>query len=371
MEHRKITFRNLLLFPFSLLYGTGVSIRNFLFDQGILPSKEFDLPVISVGNISVGGTGKTPHVEYLVDLLKDHFNVATLSRGYLRKTRGFRIAGPDSTASEIGDEPRQLKQKYPDITVAVDRRRVHGIQQLLASSADVDVILLDDAFQHRYVRPGKSILLMDYQRLINDDMLLPAGRLREPRSAKARANTILITRSPERIKPIELRNIVKRMDLGLHQHLFFTTIEYGDFKPVYETAERRNVAWFKEKKVPVLLLTGIAYPRPLRKYARSISTNLTEMRFPDHHSYSRKDIERITRKYYDLGDPNALILTTEKDAMRLQATDPGDEIKQVMYYVTIRVRFLNDDQDEFNQQILTYVRSNQRNNLLHKGKNQS
>jgi tetraacyldisaccharide 4'-kinase len=371
MRNRKITIRTILLFPFALLYGAVISVRNFLFDQDILPSKEFDLPVISVGNISMGGTGKTPHVEYLIDLLKDEFNVATLSRGYLRRSRGFRVAEMGSSASEIGDEPRQLKQKYPDITVAVDRRRVHGIQKLLAASRDIDVIILDDAFQHRYVKPGKSILLMDYNRLVQDDFLLPAGRLREPRSAITRAHTILITRSPERIKPIELRSIVKRMDLGMHQHLFFTTVEYGDFKPVYDIADQREASWFKNKDVPVLLLTGIANPRPLRKYARRISTRLTELRFPDHHTYTQRDMENITRKYYDLGDPNALILTTMKDAMRLHAVDPGDELKQILYYVTIRVRFLNDDQEEFNKQILNYVRSNQRDNLLHQGKNRS
>ena len=362
---RHITIWTILLFPLTILYGLIIRMRNLLFDWEIIPSREFDLPVISVGNIRVGGTGKTPHVEYLIDLLKEEFNIATVSRGYKRKTRSFHLADKASSVEEIGDEPRQLKQKYPELTVAVDRKRVNGIEQVLKLEGQTDVVLLDDAFQHRHVKPGKSILLMDFNRMIQDDFLLPSGRLREPVSGKDRANIILVTRTPERMKPIEMRNIAKNMKLGLHQNLYFTIMNFGDFLPVYSIDNPKEAAWFKEKKPPVLMLTGIANPRSLRRYARSISTQLLEFTFPDHHQYSSKDLQKITKAYRSLNNPNALILTTEKDAMRLQGLDPDTDIKQALYYITIHVHFLNDDKEEFNNLILDYVRSNKRDNILH------
>jgi tetraacyldisaccharide 4'-kinase len=365
MKRRKINIRVLMLFPFSLLYGLVVLTRNLFFEWGILKSTEFKLPVISVGNITAGGTGKTPHVEYLIALLKNDFHIASLSRGYKRKTRNFIIADNQSTALLIGDEPRQLKQKFPDIVVAVDRKRVHGIQMLLENPEPVDLIIMDDAFQHRYVNPGKSILLMDYNRLITDDFLLPGGFLREPAASRKRADIILITKSPERIKPIELRNIVKNLGLELHQHLFFTTIEYGDIKPVFNIQDPKNQGYFKLKKAPVILLTGIANPRPLRKFARSISTTLVEITFPDHHAYKSKDIKSIEEKMESLGNADTIILTTEKDAMRIQDLEIEDSLKKSLYYVPIQVKFLNDDQNEFNNLIFNYVRSNKRDNILH------
>jgi len=371
MKNSQVTILSLVLYPITLLYGLVIRVRNQLFDWEILPSREFDLPVISVGNITVGGTGKTPHVEYLVELLKPEFKIAALSRGYKRKTRSFRIATPESGVEEIGDEPRQMKQKYPDITVAVDRKRVHGIEQLIELPEQVDVVLLDDAFQHRYVKPGISILLIDYNRLIQEDMLLPSGRLREPASARSRAQIILVTRSPERIKPIEMRNLAKRMNLEIHQHLFFTTVGYGDLKPVYSGSEIKDPASLKAKKAPVLILAGIANPRPIRRYARSISTQIHEIIFPDHHRYTTKDLEKICKRYQSIGHPDTIILTTEKDAMRLQSLQPGESLRRALCYVTIHVRFLNNDQTEFNQIILNYVRSNKRDNILYQGKSRS
>lgn len=337
-----------------------------MFDWEIIPSREFDLPVISVGNIRVGGTGKTPHVEYLIELLKEEFNVATLSRGYKRKTRHFMIAGEHSTVDDIGDEPRQLKKKYPDLTVAVDKKRVNGIEQLLKLKKETDIILLDDAFQHRHVKAGKSILLMDFKRMIQDDFLLPSGRLREPVSGKYRANIILVTRTPERIKPMEMRNIANEMKLGLHQNMYFTYMSFDNFRPVYDIEDAKESSWFREKKTPVIMLTGIANPRSLRNYARSISPQLYEMTYSDHHQYTKKDLQKIASKYKSLNNPDALILTTEKDAMRLHGLEPDADIKKALYYITIHVHFLNDDQKEFNHLILDYVRSNKRNNILHK-----
>jgi tetraacyldisaccharide 4'-kinase len=272
----------------------------------------------------------------------------------------------------IGDEPRQLKQKYPKMTVAVDRRRVNGIEQLLKLNNSPEVILLDDAFQHRYVKPGKSILLIDFNRMITEDSLLPAGRLREPVSATKRADIILVTKSPRRLKPIEMRNIVKKLDIGFHQHLFFTTISYGEIQPVFDLAETQKAEYFKNKKVPVILLTGIADPRPIRTFARSISTSLHEITFPDHHPYSAKDLQKVQEKLERTGHPDALVLTTEKDAMRLQGLDPGESIKKALYYIPIRVEFTDNNQkEEFNKIILNYVRSNQRNNILHQEQDKS
>ena len=366
---RHITIWTVLLFPLALLYGLIIRIRNLFFDWELLPSREFDLPVISVGNITVGGTGKTPHIEYLVELLKDEFKIATLSRGYKRKTRNFILADGQSTVDKIGDEPRQLKQKYPDITVAVDRKRANGIEQVMTRAGNTDVVLLDDAFQHRHVKPGKSILLIDFNRMIQDDFLLPAGRLREQVSGKERANIILVTKSPDRLKPIEMRNIAKNMKLGLHQHLFFTNIANGELHPVYDLQEKKEAVWFKDKKAPVLILAGIANPRSLRKYARSISTHLEEISYPDHHQYTTKDLLKVSSTYRAMNNPDALILTTEKDAMRLQRFDPDDDIKKALYYITIHVDFLNNDQEEFNNIILDYVRSNKRDNILHQATN--
>ncbi len=358
-----------VLIPFSWLYGLVIWIRNSLYDNAFLKSTGFKLPLISVGNITVGGTGKTPHVEYLVELLNSEFNVATLSRGYKRKTRDFRIASADSSVGEIGDEPLQIKRRYPGITVAVDRKRVNGVEMLMKQSPPVEVILMDDAYQHRSIKPGFSILLIDYARPLDRDRLLPAGMLREPAPNLNRANIILVTRSPERIKPIELREFVNRLELSIGQHLYFTTMHYGELTPVYPESPLREASWFKEQVGGVLIVTGIANPRSLRQYARSINTNLTELSFPDHHQYSRKDMEKISNTYSKLKKTykEILVLTTEKDAMRLRDHNPGPEIRDAIHAVRIHVHFLNEDKEEFDRQILTYVNSNKRSSILYQG----
>jgi len=370
MQKRQITISVILLSPLTILYRIVIGVRNTFFDWGVLPISEFNLPIISVGNITVGGTGKTPHVEYLVELLKEEFLLASLSRGYKRNTRHFLVADMDSSSNTIGDEPRQLKQKFPEMIVAVDRKRVNGITQLLKLTDPLDLILLDDAFQHRYVKAGKSILLIDYERMITEDFLLPSGRLREPISAMKRADIILITKSPERLKPIEMRNIVKKLNINLRQHLFFTTITYGELKPVFIIDDPKNESYFKENNSEILLLTGIANPRRIRKFARTISTHMHELSFPDHHTYTEKDITKIRRKVESINN-NVLILTTEKDAMRLQNLNIDDDLKNLLYYVPIQVKFLQHQQEEFNKIILNYVRSNKRNNILHKEANEA
>jgi len=359
----------LVLIPFSWLYGLAVRIRNLLYDQGILASARFNIPVISVGNITVGGTGKTPHIEYLAGLLGSTYRIATLSRGYKRHTRDFRIASPESGVREVGDEPLQILRRFPEITVAVDRKRVHGVRLLMKQSPPLDAILLDDAFQHRSIEPGLSILLMDYSRPNDRDYLLPAGMLREPASNRKRAHIILITRSPERIKPIELREFVNRMRLSIGQHLYFTTMRYGELVPVYPETTRREAEWFKQQAGGVLIVSGIAHPRPLRNYARSIHTRISELSYPDHHPYSQKDMEKITRTFRDFrqADKNILVLTTEKDATRLRELDPEPDLREAMHAVRIHVHFLHNDKEAFDRQILNYVNSNKRSSILHKG----
>ena len=226
---------NKWLYPVSWIYGTGVWLRNKLFDWGIYKERKFDIPVISVGNITVGGTGKTPHTEYLIRLLQKDYKVAVLSRGYKRKSKGFVLARPDTSVQMIGDEPFQMKQKFPDIHMAVDRDRCHGIEQLCNShiAPGTEVIILDDAFQHRYVKPGINILLVDYHRLICEDTLLPAGRMREPENGKSRAHIVIVTKCPKDITPMDLRVLSKQMELYPYQQLYFTTLTYGKLHPLF------------------------------------------------------------------------------------------------------------------------------------------
>lgn len=369
MSKQSFPFRwRVLLFPFSIIYGLVIWVRNQLFDNGILVSESFNLPIIGVGNISVGGTGKTPHVEYLTELLSGEFRVATLSRGYKRKTRDFQIASTSSSFREVGDEPLQIKRRFPELCVAVDRDRVNGVRQLLKLSPPVETILMDDGYQHRHLKQGYSILLMDYLHPNDRDLLLPAGDLREPAANRDRANIILITRTPERTRPIEMREFVSRIRLCHGQHLFFTSMRFGELSPVFEGQETRTAEWFRERIGAILLLTGIAKPRTLRQYARGINTNLHEMSFADHHQYREKDLRRIASSYQALRKQfgEVLVLTTEKDAVRLCEMDVGPELQADMHAVRLHVHFLNDDKEEFNKLILSYVSSNKRSSVLYK-----
>lgn len=368
MSKSRFNIWSVLLLPLTWLYGLVIWIRNALYDNGILLSTGFKIPIISVGNITVGGTGKTPHVEYLARLLlEEDLEVATLSRGYRRKTRNFRIASSHSSAREIGDEPLQMKKRFPELTVAVDRKRVPGIQKLMKLTPPLEVILLDDAYQHRSIKPGLSILLMDYKRPITRDKMLPAGRLREPAANRNRANIILVTRSPERIKPIELREYVNRIEPSIGQHLYFTTMRYGDLHPVYPGSPVLDASGLKGRIKEILIVSGIANPRHLRSYARSICTSISEISFPDHHHYRTRDIRQISERFYELGNNGneVLVLTTEKDAMRLSAHSPDQALKDAMHAIRIHVHFLNEDKEDFDKQIRSYVNSNKRSSILY------
>ncbi|MCR5473122.1 MAG: tetraacyldisaccharide 4'-kinase [Prevotella sp.] len=358
---------NRWLQPLSWFYGLGVRFRNTLFETGFLKSRSFSLPVISVGNITVGGTGKTPHVEYLIRLLQDHSRVAVLSRGYKRKSHGFQIANESSTARTIGDEPFQMKQKFPKVIVAVDKNRVHGIEALNQKYQDIDVILLDDAFQHRYVKPGINILLVDYHRLIIYDTLLPAGRLREPLTGKNRADMVIITKCPKDLKPMEYRVITKAMDLYPYQQIFFTTLEYGELTPLFKK-EAPTVNLDKLKDHNVLLLTGIASPRQMKEDLTPVVSKLSMLSFPDHHAFSQKDIEQISSEFTKLPSPKCIV-TTEKDAARIIGLEGlSKEIKENIYILPVRIKFMLNQEEKFNENIIGYVRKNSRNSILVKRK---
>ena len=334
---------NKKLLPLSWLYGLGVGFRNLLFEMGILKSRPYSTPVISVGNITVGGTGKTPHVEYLIRLLKDRAKVAVLSRGYKRKTSGFVLAGDDATVRTIGDEPYQMKTKFPDITVAVDKKRTRGIEKLTSGDyvKDIDVILLDDAFQHRYVKPGINILLVDYHRLIIYDKLLPAGRLREPVVSKNRADIVIVTKCPKDLRPMEFRVITKAMSLYPYQQLS-------------ESLADKNV----------LLLTGIASPEQMLIDLKNYAKEVTPLAFSDHHDFKKKDVDRINEAFNALPSPK-LIVTTEKDETRLKQVEGlSDEVKSLLYVLPIKIEILLDQENTFNQSIINYVRKNSRNSIL-------
>ena len=362
-----LIYINEWLRPIAWLYGLGVRTRNALFDMGLLKSRSFPIPIISVGNITVGGTGKTPHTEYLIRLLRSQYKVAVLSRGYKRKSKGFVLSAPDTPMKMIGDEPFQMKQKYPDIHVAVDRDRCHGIDCLRQDprSADTEVIILDDAYQHRYVKPGLNILLVDYHRMITEDALLPAGRLREPQQSKARANVVIVTKCPQDIKPMGYRVIRKALQLYPYQKLFFSTLRYSVMHQLFGQHTRSLNDLRQEEQV--MLLTGIATPRQMMQDIQKYCRNVSPLPFSDHHDFSHKDVDKINRTFRAMRSPKTII-TTEKDATRLLGT-PGlePEVKEALYVLPIEIEILQNQQTLFNETITGYVFKNSRDGILAQG----
>lgn len=352
-----------LLLPFSGIYGLAILIRNKLFDWEVLTSTGFNIPIISIGNLTVGGTGKTPHIEFLVSVLKDDYRVAVLSRGYKRKTKGFILAGQSAGPDQIGDEPCQVKSKFPEIIVAVDEKRVRGVRKLMELDPGPDVILLDDAFQHRYIKPGMNILLDDYQRPASKDLLLPSGRLREPFASKERADIILVTKSPPSLKAIEMRSRARETKLDEFQHLYYTKIVRGKISPVFIG----DFSKYKYTRPEILLISGIANPRTVKPLVRNVSTKIKDLVFKDHHDYSAADADRINAEFEKLDPENSIILTTEKDAVKLKELEVYfTPVKEKMFYFSISVEFLNNDESNFVNQIKTYVKSNKRDSILHK-----
>ncbi len=356
--------RKILLYPVSMLYGLIVHFRNMLYDLNLFKSKEFDVTVISIGNITVGGTGKTPHVEYLVDLLKEKFKVATLSRGYRRKTKGFYQVNTDSTVREVGDEPLQIKRKFPDVTVSVCENRVEGVEKLLAKEEkkSPDVILLDDAFQHRRISPVINILLMDYNRPLKNDSLLPAGSLRESASQLRRANVIIFSKCPPaEVTPIMRRVMQNEVGLKPYQSMFFTTYEYGKMKPVFD-AKDLGKDFYEKHSYAILIVTGIAYPRLIPEYLKQFTSETEMVSFPDHHNFSTDDIRMIMGKFAQLKNEKKIIITTEKDAVRFaEIPDLDEQFKNALYFLPVKVKFIDEEGKLFNKKILNYVGENKSN----------
>ncbi|MBP7506793.1 MAG: tetraacyldisaccharide 4'-kinase [Prolixibacteraceae bacterium] len=355
----------LFTYPLSMIYGLIISSRNFLYDSNILHHHNYEVPVISVGNLTVGGTGKTPHAEYLINILRKEFKVAFISRGYKRKSKGFILATSQSTINDIGDEPVQIKQKYPDVTVAVSKKRDTAIRNILNNKdLNIDVIILDDAFQHRRVEPNINILLFDFTQPVYDDMLLPAGKLRESIKSSYRANFIIFTKCPGQLKPIDQRIIKNKLDIRPYQNLFFTSIVYGEITP----AEKGRTLFFDDMlKYTVMLVTGIANPSPLIGYLKDQVGDIIHKKFPDHYAYTEKDLDDIYNSFKEIDNKRKLIITTEKDLVRLKAINKYPEgFFDILYYIPIEIKFLDRTKDLFNKRILTYVRENKSNSRLHK-----
>ena len=332
-----------LLFPFAILYGCVTSLRNWLYDKGILKSYSFNIPIIAVGNLSVGGTGKTPQIEYLIRLLSPHYKVATLSRGYKRKSSGFLLANANTNAELLGDEPFQMHSKFPEITVAVDADRKNGIEKLLSLPQKPDVILLDDAFQHRRVKAGFYIVLTAFDDLFCDDLMLPTGMLREPRIGAKRADMIIVTKCPKDIT--ELAQDAIRNKIGLNTPLYFSFIDYDD--KVYNETITQNVSEIKNTEK--VLLAGIAKPKPFFDYLQSGKDE--QLTYPDHHHFTESDLKTIADKA-----TNKVLVTTEKDYVRLK----DSILSEQLYYLPIRSSFISNEK-EFDQTILDYVGTSSRN----------
>jgi tetraacyldisaccharide 4'-kinase len=338
-----------LLLPVSILAGLYIRLRNYFYDKGWLKSVSFNLPVICVGNLSVGGTGKSPMTEYLLALLSSQYESAVLSRGYKRKTTGYLLADEKTNALEIGDEPMQFHKKFPGVAVAVGEERIEAIPQLLHDRPNTKVIVLDDAFQHRAIKAGFNIVLTDYSNPYWHDTYLPTGDLRDNPSSAKRADVIIVTKCPESLPLSKKQEIIKQINPSSHQKVFFTTIEYGQPYHIYS-----GQAILLNKQLEVLLVCGIANPLPLKKHLEQHVESYFEKNYDDHHIFSIDDWKEIVEKYNALDAQQKIILTTEKDAVRLEKF--GELLNEIpLYVLPIRHRFLFDENAQFEKAVLDFV----------------
>ena len=345
------TLKYILLKPLSVLYGIGVGLRNKLFDLGIFHSHKCDLTTISVGNITVGGTGKTPHAEYLLEYLSKRVSTAYLSRGYKRSTTGFRIADKKSTASTIGDEAYQIYRKFENVTVAVDGNRINALKKLQQHKAEPKVVVLDDAYQHRKLHPDLNILLIDYNRLTYRDLMLPLGELRESSENTDRADIIIFTKCPDTMQPVDMLSTRTQINPFPYQTLYYTSLTYGEPKGLF--TDKKIELYGKE----VLLVTGIAQPQHLHKHLEQYASLITALKYPDHHRFTSYDIQEIAEDYEGLANGNRVIITTEKDAARLISMEIPESIKNDIYTIGIEIEFLFNGKQNFNAQIDKFLRN--------------
>ena len=343
----------ILLWPISFLYSIVLTVRHKLYDCRFLKSLRFDYPTIGVGNLNLGGTGKTPTVEYIIKLLKDTYKVATLSRGYGRATKGFQRADSQSTSKSVGDEPLQYFHKFPDIQVAVDENRVDGVRKLLRGEVTPDVVLLDDAFQHRSLKVELNLLLTEYHHLYCDDFLFPTGTLRDVKWAAQRADIIVVSKSPKVLSEEDKALIIKRLRPKDHQKVFFSYLEYEPLKPINKTAMHFEL----READSALLFCGIAHPKPLMDELSQWFQKLETLSFADHHPYSEKEIKQIIGRFQSMQGEQKIIVTTEKDAARLTNSPYLCQLETMPLFVQpIGVRF--HEEKQFNEEILNYVREN-------------
>lgn len=344
-----------MLLPLSKLYGFGAALRNLLFDWRILKETTFPVPVVVVGNLVAGGTGKTPHTEFIIDHLKYKYHIGMLSRGYKRTTKGFVLATRRSTPADIGDEPFQIYQKFGgEITVAVCEDRCAGIEEMLRIDPKINLVVLDDAFQHRYVKPTVAVVLTEFNRPVFYDKLLPLGRLRESAKALSRADILIVTKCPEQLKPVEFRIFKNNLKIFPYQKLFFSRYDYKPLQPLFpdEAIPAPYLSWLNDGDA-VMLLSGIANPRPLVRYLRGFHAPLKIKSFPDHHAFTRRDMEALRKEFDQMEGERKIIVTTEKDSVRL-AGNPyfPQELKQHIYYLPIEVKFDTRFSGNFEDELL-------------------
>ena len=343
------SFRVLLL-PFALIYGWIVSLRNWMYDKNYLHSVRFNVPLICVGNLSLGGTGKSPMVEHLLSILSEEYKIGTLSRGYKRKTKGYALADQNTTALEIGDEPMQFHIKFPNVSVAVGERRIEAIPQLIQDVPKIQAIILDDAFQHREIVADFNILLTEYDNLYCDDFFIPTGDLRDHRDAAKRAAIIIVTKCPDNLSAIERDEIIEKIYPEQHQSVFFTTIQYETPYHIYNPADQ----WILTLRDEVLLVCGIANPLPLKNYIHEHTHTYYQISYSDHHIFSIEDLQEMKEKFDQINSKSKLILTTEKDAVRL--VKYTQELNNIpLYVLPIKPKFLFDSERNFNELVLNHV----------------
>lgn len=349
--------RIILLLPVSIIYWIITSLRNLFYEMNWFKSQSFTIPIICVGNLNTGGTGKSPMVEYLIKLMQSqNIKSAVLSRGYKRKTSGFILADGNTTAKELGDEPAQFCRKFPDTTVAVCESRVEGVENLLNLQPSLQSIILDDAFQHRSIKPGFSLLLTEFAHPYFSDIILPSGNLRECRLGSGRADVIVVTKSPSQLEEKVKQNYIRKIKPSAKQAVFFSHIAYGDLIPVMKG---QNFNFENLRKTQVLLFTGISNPQPLIEYFRQQAADVQLVRFSDHHSFSEADLLMISKKFRNIAKENKIIVCTEKDYVRLINSSILSVFSDLpVFYQSMESRFLNEDQSKFEKIIIDYVRKN-------------
>ena len=347
-------WRKILLYPFGVIYHIVTATRNKLYDSNLKKTTSFDIPIICIGNIAVGGTGKTPHTEYLIRLLQNNYNIATLSRGYGRTTKVYTEAALNSSSKEVGDEPAQYKRKFPAINVIVENKRVDGVQQILKNHPNTNLILLADAYQHRAIKAGLNIVVTDYNTPLINDYLLPAGNLRESKRGIKRADLVIVSKCPINLSEKEQEKIKRNLHFHSPDKVYFTHIKYGKIYHIFSNKKLEN----QKQDIDTLLVSGIGKPKPLQVQVQNEFKSVTSLTYSDHHEFSRSDIQTIIKAFKELKSEQKIILTTEKDASRLLKIK---ELKELpIYCIEIEVAFLNK-KDKFNTQIETYVRTNKAN----------